>query len=181
VIEMGRGGARNRSGPQPDPTSGRSDRRNYKLTALPASGYDGEIPPFPLPLLKVFNVYFVEKQKISEFDEKATVARADREVELWAWAWRTPLGCAWSMMPWRWHTVAMWVRTAVLCESAEATAADKGSLHRFADQIGWTPAGLKENGWAIAPDELSEKRAEQQFEDDPDDPRGRFTVIQGAG
>jgi hypothetical protein len=44
----------------------------------------------------------------------------------------------------------MWVRTAVVCEGSEATAADKGSIHRFADQIGMTPAGLKENGWKIA-------------------------------
>jgi hypothetical protein len=179
---MGRGGARNRSGPPPDPSSGRSDRRQYKLTALPASGYDGEVPAFPLPAVKVFFEYFVEKQKTREFDAEASRLRADREQNLWEWAWRTPLGCAWSMMPWRWHTVAMWVRTAVLCESAEATAADKGSLHRFADQIGMTPAGLKENGWVIADDELAAKRAEPvQFEADPDDPRSRFTVIRDAG
>jgi hypothetical protein len=49
----------------------------------------------------------------------------------------------------------------VICESADATAADKNSLHRFADQIGLTPAGLRENGWKIAADQLAEKRAER--------------------
>ena len=45
---MARGGARNRSGPTADPNSGRSDRRGYSLTALPASGYDGPVPDWPL-------------------------------------------------------------------------------------------------------------------------------------
>jgi len=131
---MASGGARNRSGPPIDPDSARSDARGVTLTALPAEGYQGEIPDFPLP------------------------SGSDRELGLWAWAWRLPQAAAWSVQPWRWHSVAMWVRTAVICESREAMAADKNSLHRFADQIGLTPAGLKENGWAIAADETAEKR-----------------------
>lgn len=133
---MPRGGARNRSGPQKQESSGRSDRIGFSLTALPSEGYRGEVPAFPLP-------------KIS-----------DREFDLWTWAWGTPQACAWAKEPWRWHTVAMWVRTSAVCESFEATAADKNSLHRFADQIGLTPAGLKENGWKIAADEVSPRRSE---------------------
>jgi hypothetical protein len=131
---MSKGGARNRSGPQADPNSGRSDRRSYTLTALPSEGYRDDAPEFPL------------------------LDASRRELDLWAWAWTTPQACAWSLEPWRWHTVAMWVRTAVVCEGSEATAADKGSIHRFADQVGLTPAGLRENGWAIARDEVSQKR-----------------------
>lgn len=177
---MPRGGARNRSGPPPDPNSGRSDRRGLRLDALPAEGYDGEIPPFPLPQIKVFDVYFEDKQRVKDFDVEATVARYNREIELWAQTWRTPQGAAWAREPWRWQTIAMYVRTMVVCESGEATAADKNSVHRFADQIGLTPAGLKENGWKIAADELAEKRATPvpaADEDDPDDPRGRLTVV----
>ena len=70
---MARGGARNRAGPQANPDSGRSDRRGYSLTALPAEGYAGEIPDFPLP------------------------DASERELEVWAEAWRTPQACAWSM------------------------------------------------------------------------------------
>lgn len=147
---MPRGGARNRSGPQMDEKSGRSDRRGIVLTALPAEGYDGEVPEFPLPPAVVINEYFVDKEKVREVDQGATEARRDREQALWEWAWSTPQAAAWSIQPWRWHSVAMWVRTSALCESSEATAADKNSLHRFADQIGLTPAGLKENGWKIA-------------------------------
>lgn len=157
---MARGGARNRSGPQPDPSSARSERRGYKLTALPAEGYTGEVPQFPLPVRQVVVDAFEDGQKHRQVDEDAAQDVAARELELWEWAWRTPQACAWSMPAerWRLHSVAMWVRTAVLCESSEATAADKNSLHRFADQIGLTPAGLRENGWAVAADEVAERR-----------------------
>ena len=136
---MARGGARNRSGPQPDPSSGRSDRRGLKFSALPAEGYAGAAPEWPMP------------------------NQSDRESELWAWAWSTPQACAWAQPSesWRLHTIAMWVRTAAVCEGDEATAADKGSLHRFADQIGMTPAGLKENGWAVAVDEVGARAADR--------------------
>lgn len=152
---MASGGARNRSGPSIDPNSARSDYRGVVLTALPAEGYKGEAPEFPLP------------------DESG------RESDLWEWAWSLPQAAAWSVQPWRLHSVAMWVRTAVVCEGADAMAADKNSLHRFADQIGLTPAGLKENGWQIAEDQLAGKRAEPA--EDDEDPRKRFKVVDGEG
>lgn len=153
---MTSGGARNRSGPPKDPNSGRSDRLGVTLTALPVEGYDGDPPEFPLP------------------------DSSDREIELWRWAWSTPQACVWIEQHWRWYAVAMWVRTAVVCEGSDATAADKNSLHRFADQIGMTPAGLVENGWQIATDELAEKRSEAPAEGE-DDPRSRFTVVADGG
>ena len=132
---MPRGGARNRSGPAADPTSGRSDRRSYKLTALPAEGYRGPVPDFPLP------------------------DPSDRELEVWESAWRTPQACAWSLPSesWRQRTVALWVRVSVRCEDPQAGAAMLGQLHRFADQIGMTTAGLAEMGWSVAKDEVGEK------------------------
>lgn len=133
------GGARNRSGPPADPNSARSDRRGYKLTSLPAEGYGGPVPDFPLP------------------------SASDRELEVWASLWRTPQACAWSMPSESWRTpvVAMYVRTLVRCEDPEAPAALLGQLHRFADQIGMTTAGLAEMGWAVARDEVGEKAAER--------------------
>ena len=161
---MARGGARNRSGPQSDPQSARSDRRGIKFTALPAHGFDGDVPEWPLPNRVVSNVWFEDGEKVREKDDGETAAVAERERELWAWAWSTPQAWAWSQPSesWRLFTIAMWVRTYVLCESSEASAADKGSLHRFADQIGMTPAGLKENGWAIAQDEVGARAAERE-------------------
>src|SRR5690348_2628453 len=136
-MTMSRGGARNRSGPVADPKSERSERRGFNLTALPAQGYDGPIPEFPLP------------------DALA------REVEVWEQAWRTPQACAWSMPSeaWRSGTVALWVRTKVRCEAPDAGAALLGQLHRFADQIGMTTAGLAEMGWKVAVDEVAAKAA----------------------
>lgn len=159
---MTRGGARNRSGPSADPQSARSDRRGVKFSALPAHGYDGDVPDWPLPRRLVYYVEYDAKGKPQRiFDEEATEVVADREAVMWDWVWSLPQAWAWSQPSesWRLHTIAMWVRTYVLCESSDATAADKGSLHRFADQIGLSPAGLKENGWAIAQDEVGAKAA----------------------
>jgi len=123
---MARGGARNRSGPAADPHSGRSARRGLSFTALPNEGYQGEVPKFPL------------------------AKPSKRELAVWAEAWRTPQAAAWAREPWRHRTVALWVRTSVRCEDPDAGAALLGQVHRFADQIGLTPAGLRENGWAVA-------------------------------
>ena len=151
---MTKGGARNRSGPLPSEDSARSESRGYKLDALPAAGYDGPVPDFPLPRRAVMRWEYEDKRRYQVVDAEATAGVAERERELWAWAWRTPQACAWALPSesWRLYTVAMWVRTFVLCESSEATAADKGSLHRFADQIGMTTAGLAEMGWKITSD-----------------------------
>lgn len=155
---MARGGARNRSGPQADPNSGRSDRRGFKLTALPAGGYDGEVPEFPLP------------------------AASKRELEVWEQAWRTPQACAWSMPSesWRTSTVALWVRTKVRCEDPEAPASLLGQLHRFADQIGMTTAGLAEMGWVVAQDEVAAKAAEKAAPK-PKSSRDRLAVVKADG
>ena len=178
---MASGGARNRSGPQKTEGSRTSERAGWVLTALPPTGFDGEAPEFPLSKARVYRWETEDKRRFQVFDEGATEMQAERESVLWSWAWSTPQACAWSLEPWRWPTVAMWVRTFVICEGSEATAADKGSLHRFADQIGMTPAGLKENGWKIAEPALTVV-APVPDEDDEDDPRNRLSVVRdGTG
>lgn len=156
---MASGGARNRSGPKPDPNSGRSDRRGYSLTALPAQGYDGPVPDFPLP------------------------DPTPRELEVWQLAWRSPQACAWSMPSesWRSGTVALWVRVKVRCEDPEAGAALLGQLHRFADQIGMTTAGLAEMGWKVAVDETADRRERQKKPAPrPKSSRDRMKVVGGS-
>ena len=156
---MAKGGARNRSGPKADPNSGRSDRRGYKLTALPAEGYDGPVPDFPLP------------------------DPTPRELEVWSQAWSTPQACAWSLPSERWRvrTVAMWVRLSVRCEAPDAGAAHLAQLHRFADQIGMTTAGLAEMGWRVAVDETAERRDEKPAETKPKSSRDRLSVVKADG
>lgn len=155
---MASGGARNRSGPPASATSGRSDRRGLRFDALPAGGYDGEAPRFPLP------------------------GATDRELEVWAEAWKTPQACAWATPSesWRHRTIALWVRTTVRCEQVDAGAALLSQLHRFADQIGLTPAGLAENGWAVSKDELAAKAAEKSEETTPTQPTRRLRAVPGA-
>ncbi len=132
---MTSGGPRNRSR-QPDPESARSEIRGFSLTALPAQGYDGPVPEFPLPGV------------------------TPRELEVWGQVWATPQACAWSMPSeaWRVQSVAMWVRVRVRCEDSDAPASLYGQLHRFADQIGMTTAGLAEMGWKVAVDQVAVQR-----------------------
>jgi hypothetical protein len=183
MMTMAKGGARNRSGPQKDEASLRSAEAGYSLTALPAEGYTGPVPDFPLPGRTVYRWESEGKSRWQVRDDEATEATLERERELWEWLWRTPQACAWSMPSerWRLNTVAMYVRTFVICESAEATAADKNSLHRFADQIGMTTAGLAEMGWKVAVDQTAERR-EQKADDAPRQPsaRDRFKVVSGG-
>lgn len=157
---MPRGGARNRSGPRPEEQSGRSDRRGYKLTALPAEGYDGPPPPWPLsrPL--------------------------KRELDLWAWLWTTPQACAWAMESetWRIRTVAMYARVAIRCEERDAPGSILAQLHRLGDQIGMTTAGLAEMGWKVATDEVSERREEPKKQPAKrTSARDRMTVVKASG
>ena len=92
---------------------------------------------------------------------------------MWAEAWASPQACAWSLPSerWRQRTVALWVRVSFRCEDPDAGAALLGQLHRFADQIGMTTAGLAEMGWRVAVDELAAKSAESQPA--PTEPRVR--------
>lgn len=168
------------SGPPPDPNSLKTAKRGLTFTALPAEGYAGEVPEYPLPRVPVYDIWFEGKERHKELDLEATEHRFERELELWAWAWRTPQAAAWAKEPWRGDSVAMWVRTRAICESGDATAADKNSLHRFADQIGLTPAGLAYNGWKIAADQLAEKRSEKAPAASAPSARDRMKALRGA-
>lgn len=151
---MTSGGARTRSGPAKDETSARSEALGYKLTALPAGGYTGEAPKFPL-----------------------TYPRA-REKRVWAELWRTPQACAWSTPTYQWMhpLVAMYVRVKVRCENTAAPASLIAQMIRLADQIGLTSAGLGALGWKIPFDELAAKRADHEppaEASEPTEPRQR--------
>jgi hypothetical protein len=152
---MTSGGSRNRSGPPIDPNSGRSEARGITLDTLPAAGYDGDAPDFPLPDLSV------------------------RESEVWAEAWRSPQAAAWAREPWRHRTVALWVRWSVRMEAEDASAALGNVVVRFADQIGMTPAGLRENGWQIAAVDTDKAAAAPARRGSSS--RTRLAVVNGGG
>lgn len=182
---MTSGGARNRSGPGSQKNSGRSDQRGIMFQLLPAEGHKGRAPKFPLPPRRIYRWQTEDKARFQVFDEESTELVATREKELWRWVWKTPQASMWARPSERWRmmAIAQWVRISVICEGDEATAADKGSLHRFADQIGLTPAGLRENGWEVAPDEVQQKREERdepetENDDEPEEPR-RLSSVPG--
>jgi hypothetical protein len=137
---MASGGARNRSGPSLDINSARSEKRGLSLSALPASGYDGPIPEFPLP------------------------GASMRELDVWAELWRTPQAAAWASQIWRLDHVADYTRLRVRGEDPEVAVAIFTHIRQARSDLGLTPAGLKENGWAIAADEVGMKRDERPVE-----------------
>lgn len=156
---MAHGGARNRSGPLADPNSARSDARGFKLSALPSEGFLGVVPEIPLP------------------------GASERELEVWAEAWSTPQACVWSLARWRWPIVAEYCRLKVIVEQdASATAALVSQLHRYRDQLGLTPAGLRDNGWAIAADEVA-AQTQDRSADAPvrKSSRDRLKVVSSGG
>lgn len=143
---MASGGKRNRSGRKPDPGSARSASRDFDYTALPSEGYQGDVPEFPKP---------VQDQRV---------------LDLWDEVWRTPQAAVWALESWRWPIIAEYCNIAFLVE-VEASAALIGQLHRYRDQLGLTPAGLVENGWELAGDQVAEKRSEREVaEPDSDRP-----------
>ncbi|KMY23307.1 hypothetical protein ACU19_04870 [Actinobaculum suis] len=151
---MARGGARNRSGPALSPTSNRTrnrlDRGQLQFRQLPPEGRDGRAPNFPLPKLTSTG------EPLSDGDEYVT----KRERQIWRQYWKTPQAVAWEEEPWRWLIVAQMCRCEARAEYS-GNAALIGQVHRYHDQLGLTPAGMRENGWVIgeAVEEVEAPRA----------------------
>ena len=133
-------GGHARSGPPKREGSGRADAAGYSLTALPAEGYEGSVPEWPL-----------------EPEPTATEAR------YWERAWRTPQACIWAKQEFAWLVpdVARWVRLTVRCDEPDAPATLLARLPSAADNIGMTAAGLARFGAKIVPDQIGEKRVKK--------------------
>lgn len=164
---MAKGGARNRNGGGPDPKSARSDKLGVRFGKLPAAGYTGRVPAWPL-------------------EPKATA----RERALWKALWRSPQAAAWITEPWRWETVAVYVRWRTRMHDPDAPAAIGATVIRLADQIGLTPAGLRDNRWeiqevpgsrAVAESEASTKKVPQAPPPVPLRDRLKLVDWHGAG
>lgn len=163
---MTHGGSRAGSGPAPDPNSDRSEARGLDFSKLPAAGYSTPAPGFPLDPIVLFSEHFEEGKKVREVDPGGSESFHDRELVVWAEAWRTPQAAAWALESWRWPIVAEYCRLKVSVElDPSSNAALVGQLHRYREQIGLTPAGLIRNGWQISRDEIAVRRSENAATD----------------
>ena len=120
---MTSGGARARSGPAPDPNSYRSMDKDW--VELPADGFSGEIPDFPLP------------------------DALGLEVDLWRELWTKPQGAAWSSLGLKFQ-VAAYVRAFLESVESGASAGLKTAVLRMEAELGLNVPGMRSNGWRIS-------------------------------
>jgi hypothetical protein len=157
---MPSGGARARSGPAPDPNALRRDRKDdADWVSLPAEGYAGPVPEFPLERIACFDIYWEDKQRVKEFDAKATEARHDREVSLWETLWAKPQASMWAKLGLE-YEVAAYVRAYIESTGADSNSGLKTAALRMAAEIGLSLPGMHSLRWRIAEDELSDRRDE---------------------
>lgn len=159
---MTSGGARTRSGPPPDPTALRRDRKSDgEWTLLPAEGRPGDPPEWPL----------------AEHEDGLWAAR---EMEMWRRLWSTPQAAQWEKLGQE-IEVALYVRRLVEAEQPGARANLATLVRQMADALGLTIPGLRTNRWKFAADQVAAKREEKKAEAPArKSARDRFQVIDGA-
>lgn len=132
---MPSGGARSRSGPPPDPSALRRDRKDDAgWVKLPAAGREGEPPVWPLS------------------------DPSGRELELWAHVWSKPEAVMWEANGGQDVEVAMYVRTLADAESHRATAASRTLVVRMMDSLGISEPGRQRNRWMIVGEQSKAER-----------------------
>lgn len=144
---MPKGGARARSGPAPDPNSYRSMDRDW--VDLPAGGFSGVVPEFPLPRAIQFSSFFENGKKVTGRDESETSVVWDAELELWAELWRKPQAAAWDSLGLKFQ-VAAYVRAYLESVKADAVSGLKTAVLRMEAELGLNVPGMRVNGWRIA-------------------------------
>lgn len=157
---MASGGARARSGPAPDPNALRRDRADDKAWVdLPAEGFSGVVPGFPLPKIAVFDVYFADKQRVKELNVDATEHRWESELELWAELWRKPQAAMWDALGLKFQ-VAAYVRAYIESVGPDSNAGLKTAVLRMEAELGLSTVGMGQLRWRISTDEVGAKRDE---------------------
>lgn len=153
---MASGGARARSGPAPDPTALRRDRKSDQAgwTTLPAEGRTDPAPDFPAP------------------------NQTAREAELWTKMWATPQAVLWERAG-SFEYVAMFVRLLAEAEVEKASAENRKTVRMMYADLYLTPDSLSRARFRIATDEVEEKREKKVAA--PKSARDRLTVVDGSG
>ena len=120
---MPSGGARARSGPAPDPNSYRSMDKDW--VELPAGGFSGDVPEFPL------------------------TDALSLEVDLWNELWAKPQAAAWSSLGLKFQ-VAAYVRTYLKATAPDAVNGWSTVMLRMEAELGLNVPGMRSNGWRIS-------------------------------
>jgi len=123
------------SGPTPNPNSRRqSGNQAHTWTDLPADGYQGEIPEWPL--------------------SEPTLT----ETAMWNRYWRKPQAAAWARIGLV-EEVAMYVRLFIVgsgIDEPDVKAATEA--RQIGDRLGLNPPAMLKNRWRVRTDEVTEKR-----------------------
>lgn len=173
-------------GPPPKDPSRRA-RRNatIAMTQLPAQGRTGAAPKWPLlPDVRALARLKVAEEMSGKLRddwaaaedgrqaralakrlEQAEVAIAElrQQIEnqdaveklLWREVWTTPQAVMWERLRWT-REVAQYVRWKVLAEFGDMDASKEA--RQLADRLGLNPLAMLRLRWAVAADEVAEKR-----------------------
>lgn len=117
-------------GPPPNKFARRRNKRPDWVT-LPASGYDGPVPSWPL----------------SEPPD-------DDERELWLSLWRSPQAVMWAKSGFE-RVVARYVVASVLCEDKDRmNGALLNAVKDLEDRLGLSPMAFKRLQWELSDDDV---------------------------
>ena len=170
-------------------------RRNARVgpVVLPAGGFTGRIPRWPLPdnprliarirliqdELEVLeerelddDLSRTEKTKLTRTRERLAIAEAERdaildtEKDLWKRLWRTPQAQEWARLKWD-RDVAQYVRHKAAAEIGSLD--DSREARQRGHHLGLTPKGMKDLMWTIGTDEVAEKRAAKKAAEQNDE------------
>lgn len=176
---MPSGGARARSGPAPDPTALRRDRKDDKeWLSLPAEGFKGDAPSFPLPKILVYNVYWVDKERVRELDEGATEIRWDAETSMWEELWQKPQATMWDALGLKFQ-VAAYIRAYIESVGPDSNAGLKTAALRMEAELGLSTVGMNALRWKFSADEVGEKRTAPAKKGPT--MKDRLKVVDGSG
>ena len=131
---MPSGGARSRSGPAPDPSALRRDRSgDAGWTTLPAEGFLGEIPVWPLG------------------------GALEVELEYWSELWRKPQAVMWAKLGLG-RQLAAYVRAFMESVEPDASAGLKTAVLRMEGELGLSLPGMHSLRWKFAEDQVALRR-----------------------
>jgi hypothetical protein len=191
------------TGPPPNPGAIRRNPR-VGLVTLPAEGYRGRTPKWPLPdnprltatiqtiedeievledLEADGKISRTQQTKLTRTRMRLAVATAERdairdsEKELWRKLWRTPQAAQWATLKWD-REVALYVRHQAAAEIGSMEDSREARLR--AKALGLTPDGMKSLMWTIATDQVGAQRQQRQAATGTDGapPRRRLSAVE---